>query len=76
MVELRDKVPTLILSQDVAIPAKQTADEVMIEDALSALVNLGYKKAVAKRAIDEAQQRLQGEATLEILLKESLRSIA
>jgi Holliday junction DNA helicase RuvA len=76
MVELRDKVPILILSQDVAIPAKQTADEVMIEDALSALVNLGYKKAVAKRAIDEAQQRLQGEATLEILLKESLRSIA
>lgn len=76
MVELRDKVPTLILSQDVAIPAKQTADEVMTEDALSALVNLGYKKAVAKRAIDEAQQRLQGEATLEILLKESLRSLA
>jgi Holliday junction DNA helicase RuvA len=76
MVELRNKVPILILSQDVAIPAKQTADEVMIEDALSALVNLGYKKGVAKRAIDEAQQRLQGEATLEILLKESLRSIA
>ena len=76
MVELRDKVPSLVLSQDVAIPAKQTADEAMIEDALSALVNLGYKKGVAKRAIDEAQQRLQEEATLEILLKESLRSLA
>ena len=76
MVELRDKVSTFVLSQDVAIPAKQTADEAMIEDALSALVNLGYKKGVAKRAIDEAQQRLQEEATLEILLKESLRSLA
>lgn len=76
MVELRDKVPSLVLSQDVAIPGKQTADEAMIEDALSALVNLGYKKGVAKRAIDEAQQRLQEEATLEILLKESLRSLA
>jgi Holliday junction DNA helicase RuvA len=76
MVELRDKVPSLVLSQDVAIPAKQSADAAMIEDALSALVNLGYKKGVAKRAIDEAQQQLQEEATLEILLKESLRSLA
>ena len=76
MVELRDKVSTFVLSQDVAIPAVQTADEAMIEDALSALVNLGYKKGLAKRAIDEAQQRLQEEATLEILLKESLRSLA
>ena len=76
MVELRDKVPSLVQSQDIAIPAKQTADEAMIEDALSALVNLGYKKGVAKRAIDEARQRLQEEATLEILLKESLRSLA
>lgn len=76
MVELRDKVSTFVLSPDLALPAKQTADEAMVEDAFSALVNLGYKKGVAKRAIEEAQQRLQGEATLEILLKESLRALA
>jgi Holliday junction DNA helicase RuvA len=76
MIELRDKIPTLLLSQDVAVLPQQTATEVMIEDALSALVNLGYKKGVAKRAIDEAKQRLQGEANLEILLKESLRALA
>ena len=76
MVELRDKIPTLVMSQDVALLPQQTATEAMIEDALSALVNLGYKKGVAKRAIDEAKQRLQGEANLEVLLKESLRSLA
>ena len=76
MVELRDKIPTLLMSQDVAVLREQTATDAIIEDALSALVNLGYKKGVAKRAIDEAKQRLQGEANLEILLKESLRSLA
>jgi Holliday junction resolvasome RuvABC DNA-binding subunit len=48
----------------------------VINDAISALVNLGYKKGVAQRAIDQAQQRLQGEMTLERLLKESLRTLA
>ena len=76
MVELRDKVPTLVLSPDVAIPAKRTADEAMIEDALSALVNLGYKKRVAQKAVDGAIQRLEGEINLESLLKESLRALA
>ncbi|UCE84503.1 MAG: hypothetical protein JSV47_12465, partial [Deltaproteobacteria bacterium] len=38
--------------------------------------NLGYKKGVAQRAIEEARQRLEGEITLESLLKESLRSMA
>lgn len=75
MVELRDKVPTLVLSLDVAIPAKQKADEAMIEDALSALVNLGYKKGVAQKAVDGAMQRLEGEINLESLLKESLRAL-
>jgi len=48
----------------------------MIEDALSALLNLGYKKGVAQRAIENARQRLEGEITLESLLKESLRALA
>jgi Holliday junction DNA helicase RuvA len=76
MVELRDKVGSLALGQYVTVPAKTAADEAIIEDALSALLNLGYKKGVAQRAIENARKRLEGEITLESLLKESLRALA
>jgi Holliday junction resolvasome RuvABC DNA-binding subunit len=48
----------------------------MIDDALSALLNLGYKKGVAQRAVENARHRLEGEITLESLLKEALREMA
>ena len=76
MVELRDKLSSLSPGHDVTATAKPAANEAMIEDALSALVNLGYKKGVAQRAIENAWKRLEGEITLESLLKESLRDLA
>jgi Holliday junction DNA helicase RuvA len=76
MLELRDKLTTLAPSHDVTTPAKIVADEAMNEDALSALLNLGYKKGVAQQAIENARKRLEGEITLETLLKESLRALA
>ncbi len=76
MVELRDKVSSLVPSHDVTLPVRAAANEAMIEDALSALLNLGYKKGVAQRAVENARQRLEGEITLESLLKESLRALA
>ena len=76
MVEMRDKLPALAADRDIALSVKNAAAEAVIEDAISALINLGYKKGLAQRAIDQAQQRLQGEMNLERLLKESLRSRA
>jgi Holliday junction DNA helicase RuvA len=76
MVELRDKLPALAADRDIALSVKNAAAEAVINDAISALVNLGYKKGLAQRAVDQAQQRLQGEMTLERLLKESLRALA
>lgn len=76
MVEMRDKLPALALAREVAAPIKDAATEAIAEDALSALLNLGYKKGVAQRAVEKARTRLQGKLTLESLLKESLRSMA
>jgi Holliday junction DNA helicase RuvA len=76
MLEMRDKLPALAADRDIVLSVKNAAAEAVINDAVSALVNLGYKKGSAQRAIDQAQQRLQGEMTLERLLKESLRSLA
>ncbi len=76
MVEMRDKLAALPLGQEVAVPMKRAGSDAMAEDALSALLNLGYKKGVAQRAVDKARERLEGEITLESLLKESLRTLA
>jgi Holliday junction DNA helicase RuvA len=76
MLELRDKLTALAPSHNATAPAKTAADEAMNEDALSALLNLGYKKGVAQQAIENARKRLEGEITLETLLKESLRALA
>ena len=76
MVEMRDKLPALAADRDIALSVKSAADEAVMNDAVSALVNLGYKKGVAQRAIDGARQRLEGEINLESLLKESLRTLA
>ncbi len=46
----------------------------LMQDALSALLNLGYHKAVAEKALDEA--RSQGANTLEDLLRQSLKLLA
>lgn len=75
LVELRDKFPALPLDREAAAPVKPAADDAIVDDALSALLNLGYNKTVAQRAVGKARQRLQGKLTLELLLKESLRSL-
>jgi Holliday junction DNA helicase RuvA len=46
----------------------------LAQDALSALVNLGYSKSVAEQALEAA--RAQGAATLEELLRQSLKALA
>lgn len=76
MLELRDKVSGLAPDDHVTAPIKTPAHEAMMDDALSALLNLGYKKGVAQRAIENARKRLEGEITLESLLKESLRKLS
>jgi Holliday junction DNA helicase RuvA len=48
--------------------------EVPVQDALSALVNLGYPKNVAEKALMAA--RSQGAASLEDLLRQSLKWLA
>jgi holliday junction DNA helicase RuvA len=45
-------------------------------DALSALVNLGYRPVEAEKAVRTAQQQLGEDPPLEMLLKESLRLLA
>jgi Holliday junction DNA helicase RuvA len=72
IVELKDKFMTLAAD---GAPAKQTdGQSQLMQDAVSALVNLGYRKADAENNIRDVLK--QGERSLEQVLKEALRRIS
>jgi len=60
ILELREKLPVLKEKKDI-----------LYDDTLSALVNLGYKKNIAQDALDSAYRN--GAADIETLLRESLK---
>lgn len=73
LLELRDKMAVEDRAEARAGRAAGAGrDEEIREDALSALVNLGFTKEKATRAVDRALERLDDEPGLERLLKASL----
>ncbi|MEW6668852.1 MAG: Holliday junction branch migration protein RuvA [Thermodesulfobacteriota bacterium] len=58
-----------------AVRPGETLDRKVLDDALSALVNLGYPLKVAKAAVEKAHP-IGRHATLEGLIKEALRILA
>jgi holliday junction DNA helicase RuvA len=77
VLELKDKILKIDLGE-IAVegaPGREREDT-MKEDALSALVNLGYKTAAAKNAIDKVIAEASGALSLDILLKEVLKSLS
>lgn len=72
--ELRDKLKIKPAQEEVSMPAYPAQD--VYSDALSALMNLGYRAAEAEKALKKAGDRLEGNPPLEHLLKETLRILA
>ncbi|HEX7998333.1 MAG TPA: Holliday junction branch migration protein RuvA [Pyrinomonadaceae bacterium] len=81
VIELRDKIAALsspALEEEFATASGAGApasEDAMRDDALSALVNLGYQKAPAEKAITAAMQE-GGDLSVEVLLRRSLRLLA
>lgn len=63
----------LILELKEKLPAKEIKDS-LFEDTLSALINLGYKRSIAKESLGKAYRK--GFSDIEGLLKESLKYLA
>ncbi len=61
----------LILELKEKLPSTTEKKDVVYEDVLSALVNLGYKKTMAAEAMDKIYA--DGERDIETLLKETLK---
>jgi holliday junction DNA helicase RuvA len=75
--ELRDKVGSLALAAtNAAAPAPAASEPGPTGDAVSALVNLGYRRAEAFGAVAAASRRLGGEAKVDALIRAGLQELA
>jgi holliday junction DNA helicase RuvA len=69
--ELRDKLPAAMAD---ATPASDGGADVLRDDLISALLNLGYQRAAADKAVGAALEA--GEKAFEAALKDALRRLA
>ena len=75
VIELKDKVGTILPDFEVAPAAKGGAASAgsLLADAVSALVNLGYRPAEASTAVSVAKGKVGEDASLDALIKASLK---
>jgi len=77
ILELKEKVIKKMTLEQLPVAEDQNkTDEMLKEDVLSALVNLGYKNNAAKDALDKVMQISEEELTLDSLLKKTLKLLA
>jgi Holliday junction DNA helicase RuvA len=80
LLELRDRVDELALALGDASPRgagdAAASDSVAREQTLSALLNLGYPRAQAERVVEDAVLEAGDTATLETLVRGSLKRLA
>ncbi len=69
--ELKDRLPVAIAAEAQAVTGAGGEDDLRA-DLLSALLNLGYHRALAEKAVDAALKE-PGEATFERCLRQALR---
>ncbi|MBU2234635.1 MAG: Holliday junction branch migration protein RuvA [Pseudomonadota bacterium] len=76
ILELKDKAAKLVRDDvTVCTVAVKTGDQVK-EDALSALVNLGYKGSAVKDVVERIMKEAPETPSLDQLLKQALRTLA
>jgi len=76
ILELKDKAAKLVRDDvTVCTVAVKTGDQVK-EDALSALVNLGYKGSAVKDVVERIMSKAPETPSLDQLLKQALRTLA
>ncbi len=81
VIELRDKITTLALPEVPTEPGAEfgkavaPSEDFVRSDSLSALVNLGYQRSAAEKAISAAMDE-GGELSVETILRRALRRLA
>jgi Holliday junction DNA helicase RuvA len=75
VVELKDRLPAAEAADDSSEPTEVVESENLRGDVLSALLNLGYHRPLAERAIDAAL-RASDDRGFERVLRQALRELA
>ena len=77
LTELKDKAGSISLGPSAAAEVYPAAGrEQDTDDAISALVNLGYGRADAFAAVAEAARRIHGDKQLDVLIPAALKELA
>jgi Holliday junction DNA helicase RuvA len=71
VLELRDKLPKEALGEPASLPVTSPVEE----DVLSALVNLGYQRAVAERVLATVSKNGKG-TSFDVMFRESLAMLS
>ena len=74
ILELQDKLPALHLDSPALAPAR-AEEEAVRSDAVQALVNLGYRKQVAEKAVNAVLKSAPEGIKIEEILKRSLQNL-
>jgi Holliday junction DNA helicase RuvA len=74
LVELKDKA-VVAQAAEGRRDGRPAAADLVSGESLSALINLGYRRDVAARAVDAAREELGAEASFEALFKRALKGL-
>jgi Holliday junction DNA helicase RuvA len=77
ILELKEKViKRMIIEETPEGTDRQREKDIIKEDALSALVNLGYKNNIAQDALDKVMSELTTDLAMEQILKKTLKILS
>jgi holliday junction DNA helicase RuvA len=76
LTELKDKVGAMPSSAGAAIPVAISRPAGAAGDALSALINLGYRRPEAQAAVVRVVERLGDDAGLDAIIRDSLKELS
>jgi len=77
ILELKEKViKRMIIEETPEGTDRQREKDIIKEDALSALVNLGYKNNIAQDALDKVMSELTTDLAMEQILKRTLKILS
>ncbi|MFZ1036368.1 MAG: Holliday junction branch migration protein RuvA [Smithella sp.] len=77
ILELKEKVvKKMMMEESPEVGLQNRMDDIIAEDVLSALINLGYKNNIAKDALDRALRSSEEKMEMDKLLKKTLKFLA
>ncbi|MFQ5960646.1 MAG: Holliday junction branch migration protein RuvA [Candidatus Methylomirabilales bacterium] len=76
VLELKEKVLSLVEPVEAAVVPERDRSEGILQDVISALLNLGYSRAQASKAASSALRAVDGDQDFEKVVKQALRLLA